>query len=107
LTKGIGLRADVRIDDRSYWLTRVASISASLAVPLVYARMFSIHNLLSQDFDGALPKPLPLSSEHIDNDGIFLLENGEDALIYAGKMPSPDLLQHLFGVQSVDDLPNP
>ncbi|GLJ22020.1 hypothetical protein SUGI_0412500 [Cryptomeria japonica] len=107
LTKGTGLRSDVRIDDRSYWLTRVASISASLSVPLVYPRMFPIHNLLSKDIGGSiLPLSLPLSSEHIDSDGIFLLENGEDALIYAGKMVSPDMLQQLFGVQSVDDIPN-
>lgn len=45
LTKSVGLRTDVRIDERSYWLSRVASLSASLAIPLVYPRMFAIHNL--------------------------------------------------------------
>jgi len=52
-----------------------------------------------------LPSSLPLSSEHIDNNGVFLLENGEDAFIYAGKAVSADVLQQLFGVQSVDDVP--
>uniref|UniRef100_A0A0C9S8H8 TSA: Wollemia nobilis Ref_Wollemi_Transcript_11181_4406 transcribed RNA sequence n=1 Tax=Wollemia nobilis TaxID=56998 RepID=A0A0C9S8H8_9CONI len=107
LTKSIGLRTDVRIDDRSYWLSRVASISASLAIPLVYPRMFAIHNLPSKDTGNSiLPPALPLSSEHIDNDAILLLENGEDALIYAGKMASPDMLRQLFGVQSIDEIPS-
>lgn len=103
LTKSIGLRSDVRIDDRSYWITRVASISASLAVPLVYPRMFAIHNLTLKDtVTGVLPSSVPLSSEHIDNNGVFLLENGEDALIYVGKTVSAEVVQQLFGVPSVD-----
>lgn len=48
LTKSVGLRTDARIDERSYWLTRAASLSASLAIPLVYPRMFSVHNLPSK-----------------------------------------------------------
>jgi protein transport protein SEC24 len=107
LTKSIGLRPDVRIDDRSYWITRVASISDSLAVPLVYPRMFAIHNLTLKDtVTSVLPSSLPLSSEHIDNSGVFLLENGEDALIYAGKAVIADVLQQLFGVSSVDEIPD-
>jgi hypothetical protein len=45
LTKSVGLRSEVRVDDRSYWLTRVASLSASLAIPLVYPRMFALHKV--------------------------------------------------------------
>lgn len=52
LTKSMGLRADARIDDRSYWITRTASLSASLAIPLVYPRLFAVHNLPSK----VLPK---------------------------------------------------
>ena len=42
LTKSIGFRSDVRTDDRCYWLSRISSISSSLAIPTVYPRMFSI-----------------------------------------------------------------
>eukprot|EP00249_Psilotum_nudum_P012247 c23671_g1_i1 orf=107-3535(+) len=105
LTKSIGLRPDVRIDDRSYWLTRAVSLSASLSIPLVYPRMFAIHDLVSKELNnGELAPVLPLSSEHLDNEGIFLLENGEDAFVYAGKAVSPDVLHHLFGVQSVNEM---
>eukprot|EP00252_Welwitschia_mirabilis_P020316 TRINITY_DN4950_c0_g1_i1.p1 TRINITY_DN4950_c0_g1~~TRINITY_DN4950_c0_g1_i1.p1 ORF type:complete len:1152 (-),score=243.05 TRINITY_DN4950_c0_g1_i1:556-4011(-) len=107
LTKSIGLRADVRVDDRSYWINRVASLSASLAVPLVYPRLYAIHGLSFKDDGGnALPPTLPLSSENIDSDGVYLLENGEDAFIYLGKSVNADLLQKLFGVQSMDQIPD-
>jgi protein transport protein SEC24 len=106
LTKSVGLRSEVRVDDRSYWLTRVASLSASLAIPLVYPRMFALHNLPSkEELGGAiLPKVVPLSSENLDNDGIFLLENGEDGFFYVGRQASSEILRQLFGVQSVEEV---
>jgi protein transport protein SEC24 len=106
LTKSVGLRTDVRIDERSYWLSRVASLSASMAIPLVYPRMFAIHNLQSKDELGGaiLPPVVPLSSENLDHDGIFLLETGEDAFLYVGKQASPEVLYKLFGVRSVDEV---
>ncbi|THU46580.1 hypothetical protein C4D60_Mb09t06430 [Musa balbisiana] len=107
LAKSIGLRNDGRLDDRSYWISHVESISISLAIPLVYPRMISIHDLTTKEDDGSLlALYIPLSSEHINDDGIYLLENGEDGLIYIGNMVNPDTLQQIFGVSSVDGLPS-
>ncbi|KAG1331481.1 Protein transport protein Sec24-like [Cocos nucifera] len=106
LVKSIGLRNDGRLDDRSYWVSRSASLSIPMAFPLVYPRMISIHDLASKEDDGSLlSATIPLSSEHINDDGIYLLENGEDGLIYVGNMVNPDTLQQLFGVSSVDGIP--
>ncbi|OVA09660.1 zinc finger protein [Macleaya cordata] len=104
LIKSIGLRNDGRLDDRSYWVSRVTSLPTPLAVPLVYPRMMTIHNLLSKEGDGSLVT-VPLSSEHVTDDGIYLLENGEDGLIYVGKMVDPDILRQLFDVTSIDEIP--
>ncbi|KAL3680392.1 hypothetical protein R1sor_023348 [Riccia sorocarpa] len=110
LTKSIGLRADTRadarFDDRSYWCTRVASLASSLSIPLVYPRMFAVHNLSPSDgqAEGELPPVVPLSSENLDPDGVFLLETGEDAFLYVGKQASVELLEQLFGVHSVDEV---
>ncbi|KAG6513913.1 hypothetical protein ZIOFF_024250 [Zingiber officinale] len=105
LVKSIGLRNDGRLDDRCYWVSHVMSLSISLAIPLVYPRMISIHDLTEKENDGSLSSStIPLSSEHINDDGIYLLENGEDCLIYVGNMVNPDTLQKLFGVTSVDGL---
>ncbi|WVZ51990.1 hypothetical protein U9M48_003086 [Paspalum notatum var. saurae] len=83
LVKSVGLRTDGRLDDRSYWMSLVSSISVVLAVPLVFPRLIPIHDLTSRaDDDSIIPSPLMLNSENVQDDGIYLLENGEDGLIY-------------------------
>lgn len=58
---------------------------------------FGMFCLWLQDTDGsAIPPPIPLSSEHVSDDGIYLLENGEDCLIYVGGSVDPDITQKLF-----------
>ncbi|PPS06533.1 hypothetical protein GOBAR_AA14116 [Gossypium barbadense] len=106
LMKSTGLRNDGRIDDRSFWFNYVSSLSTPLAVPLVYPRMFAIHNLSTKEGDeSVLPPIIPLSSEHVCDDGIYFLENGEDALIYFGSSVDSSILQQLFGFTSVDEAP--
>lgn len=53
LTKSVGLRMDGRIDDRSFWINYVSSLSTPLAIPLVYPRMISVHDLDAKVYDGA------------------------------------------------------
>ncbi|TKY50764.1 transport protein Sec24 [Spatholobus suberectus] len=106
LTKSTGLRTEGKIDERSFWINYVSSISAPLAIPLVYPRMVAIHDLDSkEDEESVIPPFLPLSSEHISDDGIYLLENGHDCLIYVGDSVSPDIVRKLFGVATVDEVP--
>ncbi|KAK8628544.1 hypothetical protein V6N13_009131 [Hibiscus sabdariffa] len=106
LIKSTGLRNDGRIDERSFWFNYVSSLSTPLAVPLVYPRMFAIHNLNPKEGDESfLPPTIPLSSEHVSDDGIYLLENGEDALIYFGSSVDSNILQQLFGFTSVEEGP--
>lgn len=106
LIKSVGLRTDGRLDDRSYWVSRVVSLSTVLSVPLVYPRMIALHDVTSKSDDGSIiPTTMPLSSEHISDDGIYLLENGEDGLIYVGGSVNPDTLQQIFGSSSMEELP--
>lgn len=48
LIKSVGLRTDGRLDDRSYWVSTVSSISVLLAIPLVFPRMIPLHDLASR-----------------------------------------------------------
>ncbi|WCJ18657.1 Sec23/Sec24 protein transport family protein [Euphorbia peplus] len=106
LIKSIGLRIDGKIDERSYWITYVSSVSVPLAIPLVHPRMIPVHDLDTQEGnDTLIPQALPLSSEHVSDDGIYLLENGQDGLIYIGNSVSSSMLQQLFGISSVDEIP--
>ncbi|XP_057422859.1 protein transport protein SEC24 C-like isoform X2 [Lotus japonicus] len=106
LTKSTGLRTEAKIDERSFWINYVSSLSAPLAIPLVYPRMVAIHDLDSkEDEESVIPSFLPLSSEHISDDGIYLLENGLDCLIYIGDSVNPDIIRRLFGVATVEEIP--
>ncbi|XP_015571531.2 protein transport protein Sec24-like At4g32640 isoform X1 [Ricinus communis] len=105
LMKSTGLRTDGRIDDRSFWINYVLSLSAPLAIPLVYPRMVAIHDPSStEDGESLLPTSIALSSEHIKDEGIYLLENGEDALLYVGNLVGSDIVQQIFGISSVDEI---
>ncbi|KAM0963448.1 hypothetical protein FF1_022556 [Malus domestica] len=107
LIKSVGLRTDGKIDERSFWINHVSSLSVPLAVPLVYPRMMAIHDLESkrEGDDSLIPPVIPLSSEHVRNEGIYLLENGDDCLIYIGNLVDSGILQQLFGITSADELP--
>lgn len=53
-----------------------------------------------------IPVAIPLSSEQVNDNGIYLLENGEDCLIYIGSSVDPDTTRQLFGISSVDEIPS-
>ncbi|KAM1328844.1 hypothetical protein EV1_012916 [Malus domestica] len=107
LIKSTGLRTDGKIDERSFWINHVSSLSVPLAVPLVYPRMVAIHDFESkkEGDESLIPPVIPLSSEHVSDEGIYLLENGEDCLIYIGNLVDSRILQQLFGIASADELP--
>ncbi|GFP82423.1 protein transport protein sec24-like cef [Phtheirospermum japonicum] len=101
LLKSTGLRSDVKIDDRSYWINHISPLPTPLVIPLVYPRMIAIHDLDEKEQDDSIiPTPIPLNSEHLSDEGIYLLENGEDCLIYVGNSVQPNILQKLFGISS-------
>ncbi|KAL6545603.1 Protein transport protein Sec24B [Orobanche gracilis] len=107
LLKSIGLRSDGRIDERSFWINHISPLPTPFVIPLVYPRMIAIHNLNNKELDDfVIPTPIPLNSEHITDEGIYLLENGEDCFIYAGNSVEPNVLLQLFGVSSVEEISN-
>ncbi|KAJ4841124.1 hypothetical protein Tsubulata_003768 [Turnera subulata] len=53
-----------------------------------------------------IPPALPLSSEHVSENGIYLLEDGQDGLVYIGSSVDSDILVKLFGISSAAELPN-
>ncbi|MFS7924744.1 putative Gelsolin-like domain-containing protein [Helianthus anomalus] len=69
--------------------------------------MSSIHDLDLKETEGSVIHPvIPLSSEKVNEHEIYLLENGEDCLIYIGSTADPDTMRKLFGISSVDEIPS-
>jgi protein transport protein SEC24 len=88
-------------------MSLISSISVVLAVPLVFPRLIPIHDLTSRgDDESLIPSPLMLNSENVHEDGVYLLENGEDGLIYVGNVVDPATLEQIFGVTSLAALPS-
>ena len=98
LHKSDGLRSDASADDRAAWLLRAACGGAATAVPSVYPRNFPVHNLSTRKESGAeagadgtssstapstasfppLPPVTWLSAEKLEQDGMYLLEDGRE-----------------------------
>ncbi|PSC68317.1 transport Sec24-like protein [Micractinium conductrix] len=103
LTKAPVFRCDCRPDVRAAQMWRLLALPAHRAVPLLYARMVSLHTLLERPANAMpLPDKLWLSAEKLEPDGVFLLENGYEAFIWVGKAVPPATATALFGVPSLD-----
>ncbi|XP_047956910.1 protein transport protein Sec24-like At4g32640 [Salvia hispanica] len=107
LLKSHGLSSDGRIDERSFWLNYVSPLPTPSVIPLIYPRMIAIHDLDEKESeDSIIPAVIPLSSIHISDEGIYLLENGIDCLVYVGASVQQNVLTQLFGVSSVEEISN-
>lgn len=109
LTKSPGLRDDARADERAAWLAKVATLPVHLAAPLVFPRMFAVHDLPRIDGAAAegrprLPAVVGLSKDKLEAKGVYLLENGEDAFLWVGGQVSPDVSVALFGARNLDQV---
>ncbi len=110
LHKSDGLRSDASADDRSECLLKGVSCTTVSAVPSISPRHFPIHNLPEGEAPGTAPTfpPLPpttwLSAEKLEQDGLYLLENGEEVFIWVGRSTPRQTLVDVFGVEHVDSL---
>jgi len=111
LLKSPLLRAtnDVLSDQRVYHWAAFESAPLSVQSALMYPRMFALHNLTGDmgtfnDGRVVLPPQLPLSADQLSHEGVFLVEDGEQMLMWIGTSVAPDVLRGLFGVPSVNQL---
>merc|ERR1719387_2904308 len=80
--------------------------------PTSTPRMVALHNLSegdeygTHDENGAvmMPPMLNLTSESMTQDGVYLLENGEEILMWIGRAVSPNWLQAVFGIPAIEQL---
>lgn len=51
------------------------------------------------------PQLLNLSSEKLNRNNIFLLENGQELFLWIGRSCSPEMLMAVFGQPSAEAIP--
>ncbi len=88
---------DVNPDLRAYHMQRLRSLSSSRTLLALYPHLYALHTLTDDT-----PAVLTLSSEKLDRQGAFLLDNGEVLLLWVGKAISIEFLQQVFGLSSLD-----
>lgn len=99
--------------------TRLASIHQILGLSalsirlLVYPKAYSMHDILEQSHEPGtlnnyntvvLPKQVGCSQEFIKSEGVYLINNGENLLIYVGRQASSEFLTQVWGLSSYSEL---
>ncbi len=100
------------------------SLPAARIAPLLYPRLLSLRKLLDgEEQMDELPDGIVLTSESLELGGVYLLENGSEALLHLDRTaqvrgraaglfrtrftlapPQADMVQALLGVGSYDEL---
>lgn len=103
-------RTDIPHDARAAWMAQLLTLPVSRTMGLLLGRMLSIHSLLAaaaatpSDSQPGLTLPLPmhglnLSSKEIDPGGVYLWENGQEAILYIGQHAPVQMVHALLGEQ--------
>ncbi|KAL6066051.1 Protein transport protein Sec24B [Balamuthia mandrillaris] len=109
LIKNLAFRAgsDIRPDERAYHLGLLRTLSVQMTIPFIYPHLYALKDLSPEcgvkgdDGKVVLPPVLNLSTEKLDQSGLFLLDDGQYLLLWIGKAVHGELLEQLFGVSSL------
>lgn len=99
---------DIRADERTYYLNTMRIASIQNIISFIYPTLYNLTNMSpdvgSQNEQGyfTLPSAVTLSSEHLSRNGLFLMEDSQQMLLWLGRDYPSDNLQQLFGVPSLD-----
>ncbi|KAK0533190.1 COPII coat Sec23p-Sfb3p heterodimer component [Tilletia horrida] len=114
--KGGNVTSDVRV----YYMRIIQALGVGQTMALLYPRMIALHTMADDDgfpiklaqpdgstVDGARIKAPPLmrlSYLWMEQHGAYLIDNGDMCLLWLGADVNPQLLEDLYGVNSLDAL---
>ncbi|SCO73476.1 protein transport protein Sec24A, putative [Plasmodium vivax] len=112
MLKSVAFRdsGDVPPDLRIYHWSRVQNIPVESVEAYFYPRMFCLHNLEkhhgSYDENNAMmfPDTMSLTCENMTQDGCYIVEDGENIIMWIGRSINPQWVYAVFGVQSLEQL---
>ncbi|OSX60917.1 hypothetical protein POSPLADRAFT_1146807 [Postia placenta MAD-698-R-SB12] len=111
LLKNVGIRQSAQIppDLRAYSQALLTSLPSQLLMPYLYPTFYSLHNMPPEcgtvgDHGVILPPPLPLTSEHLERHGLFLIEDGQTIFLWVGRDAVPQLIMDVFNLPSYEVL---
>lgn len=103
-----------RLDDRVFAMSDMKTMPLDQLIRCIYPDFYVLDNLLQGDTrEGKFGEPqlvepprLQLSAEKFDSRSMFLLDCGPHMYIYVGSNVAPSVLNEVFGVNSVSDIPD-
>jgi len=94
---------ELSIDDRSWLMLSLLSMTVEATVPFFYPSVFPVHDL-SLDEDQLEPVPIRASIERLADNGAYLVENGLSLFLYVGLSVDQAWIKDVFGVDSVQQM---
>lgn len=91
---------DIGCDDRALLMNAVSAMDVASTVAFFYPKLMPIHNLGDDDESPMMPSPIRCSIEKVQDDGVYLLDNGVYLFMYVGLAADPSWIQAVFGVQT-------
>ncbi|KAJ3293514.1 COPII coat Sec23p-Sfb3p heterodimer component [Borealophlyctis nickersoniae] len=107
-SKAFRAGAEMSSDIRVHNMRMLKAISVPESIPLLYPRMLPIHDLSSPigepDARGLIkyPTPIRVSYERLDPAGAYLVENGQQIMLWLGRAIPVEFLRSVFGVEGLD-----
>jgi len=98
--KNAMFRSDTQIDERVSHMRRFQTLSDYEAMLWIHPNLYNLANLNENE----IPDVLELTSEKLDQRGIFLLDDGVVFILWVGSAVDPSLLYSLFGIQSFAEI---
>ncbi|KAI8824197.1 Sec23/Sec24 trunk domain-containing protein [Fimicolochytrium jonesii] len=99
---------DLPSDIRVFNMRVLKSLGVSESVPLLYPRLMQLHDLVppygQPDERGRvkLPPSIRVSAERLNPAGAYLIENGQQVIIWLGRQIPQPFLREVFGVEAIE-----
>jgi len=104
-------RPGVKLDERSASLIMMKCLPLSQLIQSLYPDMYRVDQLelarTKEDEDGQivpLPDRLQLSAEHTASNGAYLIDTGDQLILFLGKVLQPFFCEKIFGVTKPVDV---
>merc|ERR1719322_264742 len=101
-------RPGVKLDERTAALIMMKCLPLSQLIQTLYPDMYRVDQLelarTKEDEDVPHPDRLQLSAEHVSLNGAYLLDCGDQMLLFLGKVLQPFFCEKIFGVSKPMDV---
>lgn len=102
--RNVAFRAggDIGSDERAFALLLLQSLSSREIMPYFYPRMVSVHDI--DEAETGMPASIRPSLARLKDHGAYLLENGQEMLLWVGRAVSVPWVQQVLGAASFQSI---